>query len=326
MVVGRDKTITIMTGYNVKTVKELVYEQEQRKSVLRKLFGNLWLEGELCFLFGDSNAGKTLLANDIAIANSGGECYWPEEFHPSSNQKVAVLEFELNERQFAGRYLGSSNILPDGFIRIGFNLSEYNTEVDMFQSAVMMMKQMQAQADAPKVFILDNLTFLMDATSMKHSIETMKQLKVLKDKYGLSILIIGHCPKRKKSAPITQDDLGGSKMLMNFADSAFAIADSIWGPATKYVKHLKSRSVPREEGVLVAEIDTAPYLHFSYVERTEEDEHIKKSAVKSTSSITPELEAQILDLKDLGLSIREIANELNLSKSAVGRFVKAAGI
>lgn len=315
-----------MLGYNVKTVKQLLQEQELLHLGYQHLFGNLWLAGEICFLFGDSNTGKSLLAQDIAIMNAGGRCYLTG-FMPDHIQKVVLFEYEMNEAQFAGRLIGCSDLMPENFIRVGFNLSEYDTKLSMLQSTILTIKEMQAQENPPKVFIIDNITFLQDtSSSQKLGIEIMKEFKVLKEQYGLSILFIGHCPKRKKGTPISQDSLGGSKMLMNFCDSAFAIGDSGWGPDTKYIKHIKSRSVARETDVQVIEIDDKPYLHFKPICKSAEEEHIGKKDT-SRSSITPEQEAEILDLRDIqGLSIRDIAAELGLSKSAVGRFLKEAGI
>ena len=52
---------------------------------------------------------------------------------------------------------------------------------------------------------------------------------------------------------------------------------------------------------------------------SEEDEHLTKK--KTMSKITPELEEKILEMNEDGYSIREIANELGIGKSSVGRFL-----
>lgn len=316
-----------MNFYEIKSVHQLVLEQELLKHETKHLFGNYWLEGEICFLFGDSNTGKSLLAEDIAIMNAGGPCLF-EDMIPEVRQKVVHFEYELNKRQFAGRYLGCSEILPNDYFRAGFDLCEFDTKMSMLEATILEIKEMQAQENPPKVFIIDNITFLQDtASSQKLGIEIMKQFKMLKEEYGLSILFIGHCPKRKRGAPIGQDSLGGSKMLMNFCDSAFAIGDSGWGPDTKYIKHIKSRSVAREQGVRVVEIETEPYLHFKPINsESAEEEHLDPKR-SSRSPLTPEQQAEIISLRDIdGLSIRDIASALGLSKSAVGRYVQAVGI
>ena len=50
----------------------------------------------------------------------------------------------------------------------------------------------------------------------KDALPLMKHLKVLKNKYNLSILALAHTPKRDLTKPITRNDLQGSKMLINF--------------------------------------------------------------------------------------------------------------
>lgn len=54
----------------------------------------------------------------------------------------------------------------------------------------------------------------------------MIHLNNLKKRYGLSILVLAHTPKRSMECPITSNDLAGSKRLYNFFDSVFAIGKS----------------------------------------------------------------------------------------------------
>ena len=54
-----------------------------------------------------------------------------------------------------------------------------------------------------KVLIIDNLTYLKTETEKaKDALPLMKELKALKNKYGLSILALAHTPKRDLSKPI----------------------------------------------------------------------------------------------------------------------------
>ena len=70
----------------------------------------------------------------------------------------------------------------------------------------------------------------------------MKYLKELKTKYGLSILALAHTPKRDASKPLTRNDLQGSKMLINFCDSSFAIGESAKEHGVRYLKQIKARN------------------------------------------------------------------------------------
>ena len=64
----------------------------------------------------------------------------------------------------------------------------------------------------------------------------MKHLKAFKENAKISMLVIGHTPKRDKTLPITDNDLAGSKMLSNLADSSFTIGDSARDAKLRYIK------------------------------------------------------------------------------------------
>ena len=68
-------------------------------------------------------------------------------------------------------------------------------------------------------------------------------LKKIKNKYGLSLLILAHTPKRDATKGITKNDLSGSKMLMNFCDSAFAIGESFQKNGLRYLKQIKVQGI-----------------------------------------------------------------------------------
>src|SRR5690606_40367234 len=94
-----------------------------------------------------------------------------------------------------------------------------------------------------KILIIDNLTYLKNETEKaKDALPLMKHLKALKSKYGLSILALAHTPKRDLSKPITRNDLQGSKMLINFCDSSFAIGESFNDKHLRYIKQIKARN------------------------------------------------------------------------------------
>ena len=54
----------------------------------------------------------------------------------------------------------------------------------------------------------------------------MKELKVLKERLGLSILLLAHTPKRLRHKPFGKGDLAGSSGLSRFADALFALGAS----------------------------------------------------------------------------------------------------
>ncbi len=71
--------------------------------ILKKLFGDFWFESELAVLFAETNAGKSILAVQIADSISRGVDISPFVCDAGA-QKVLYFDFELSERQFFIRY------------------------------------------------------------------------------------------------------------------------------------------------------------------------------------------------------------------------------
>ena len=151
----------------------------------------------------------------------------------------------------------------------------------------------------------------------------MMNLMNLKKKYGWSLLIIAHTPKRSLMSPITQNDLAGSKKLYNFFDSVFAIGKSAKDSRLRYVKQLKVRAGEfryDSSNVIVYEIEkTDGFVHFEFKEFSTEKEHLKE---RTEHDDKKQLQ-NINDLKAQGKSVREIASLLGLSKSKVWRLIQA---
>ena len=152
----------------------------------------------------------------------------------------------------------------------------------------------------------------------------MKQLKALKNQYGLSILALAHTPKRDKSKPITSNDLQGSRMLMNFCDSSFAIANSNEHPDRRYLKQIKQRNTVQVYGadnVCVFDIvKPHNFLQYTFVGHGDERTHLKDPKEKQKEELT----GKVLTLKQQGLTLRQIAAELGIHHNRVDRLIKAA--
>ena len=212
------------------------------------LYKKLWNEGEICVLFAKSNHGKSILAVQIAeeIARSG--------------KKVNYLDYELEAKQFQQRYCNEKTKenykFSDNLFRADLSVDlELNSEgrVKRFFEKIEELSQFGI-----KIFILDNITSLVDRIENGDVIlEFMRNLKRLKEKYELSILIVAHTTKKSDTTPLNQDNLAGSKKLMNFVDSAFAIGQSMIEPDVRYIKQLKSRAgkyVHDENNVMLCRI------------------------------------------------------------------------
>ena len=138
----------------------------------------------------------------------------------------------------------------------------------------------------------------------------MKELKYFKNKYNLSLLILAHTPKRDLSKPITRKDLQGSKMLINFCDSSFALGESSADKGVPYIKMIKARNteiIYDSENVCVCNINKpSNFLQFEFLNFGSEIQHLKVVSEKE------ELESQIADLllSDTNISAYAIAKKL----------------
>jgi DNA-binding NarL/FixJ family response regulator len=169
-----------------------------------------------------------------------------------------------------------------------------------------------------KIIIIDNLTYLKNETEKaKDALSLMKELKTLKNKYNLSLLILAHTPKRDSSRPLTKNDLAGSKMLINFCDSCFAIGESANERGLKYIKQLKQRNTEQlygSDSVVVCQIEKVKsFLQFSFIEFGNEYDHLKNSEVLDKNDRND----LILSLHKQGKTNVEIAKELNIVEGSV---------
>lgn len=176
--------------------------------------------------------------------------------------------------------------------------------------------------DSHNIIVVDNLSAIegMAAGGFKKIREFVYKLKRIITLNGnTSILLLGHTVKRNQTKPITQNDLLGSKAIINFCDSAFALGASVKGEDVRYIKHIKARQAMKYEEVAEIYLESTPYPHFVFGEWTDEEEHLKKNAKKS--KIDEELGGEIMLLSNHGKSIREIANITGTSKSTVHRYI-----
>lgn len=303
-------------------------EQAKNRPIPKMLFGEFWHENELCILFADTNLGKSILAVQIGNSISKGEHISGFKLE-TTKQPILYFDFELNDKQFEGRYSIKNEvkqayeqhyIFDENFIRVELNPDANIPEGCSDEQYLNQSLEQSIIETGAKVLIVDNLTYLRNETEKaRNALPLMKQLKALKNRYGLSILALAHTPKRDLTKPITRNDLQGSKMLINFCDSSFAIGESQTDKNLRYIKQIKQRNTEQiydAENVCVCQIDKPfNFLKFEFVSYGKEWEHLKQQ----TEHDKEYLDEKILELKKQGRSLREIGAELNVSHMKVQR-------
>lgn len=310
--------------FKVQTANDWI-EQAKTRPIPKMLFSEFWHEGEVCILFADTNLGKSILAVQIANSISKGIPV-PGFKLEAQTQIVLYLDFELTDKQFQNRY-SKDYENPYQFSNNLFRV-EINPESDVpdntnFEDFLNKSIENAIIETGAKCLIIDNLTYLSSETEKaKNALPLMKQLKALKNKHNLSLLILAHTPKRDLSKPITRNDLQGSKMLINFCDSSFSIGESSTDKGVRYIKMIKARNteiVYDSENVIVCQI-TKPdnFLQFEFLDFGSESHHLKVVSEKEKD----ELEGQIAELilTEPGISSYAIAKKLCKNESKFNSF------
>lgn len=308
-----------------RSLEDLLLDPKNQQAP-RRLFGDYMFAGEICGLFGDSNAGKSIVVSDMALSMAYGISHWEEPMTEGKGVKVLWCDLELNQSQIARRLAGAVPLMQNiggSIVRAEFKPGAHSkATMDLFLENL--TNYLGDAETRPDVVIMDNLMCIASYTSPKAIRKLMQELKHLAYAYDVSFLIVGHTRKRNLSKAVTQNDLAGTKVLMNYFDSAFVVCESAKDTGTRYFKLIKTRQKAKINDVAEVEISDEPYLHYEFVEYNEEKEHLADRALNH-ETIGPVEEKLILDMRKKGHSIRQISDEMCISKSTIHRFLKDKG-
>lgn len=276
-------------------------------------YHGMFVEGEISFVFSAPNSGKSLFLMQVAESIA-------------RTQKVVVIDCEQSSKQFQKRYTnddtGSTHYFPANLYRAEVD-SELLDTVDQDQAILESVEQ--AAKEGFKVTVIDNISFIsVDTEKAQTSIEFMRKLIKLKKRYGLTILVVAHTPKRDASRPLTQNDLSGSSKLMALIDAAIAIGTSSQDPKLRYVKTVKFRSgkypCPADHVAIYKLEKVDNYTHLVFQDYGNEADHLRE---KNSYTELEDMQ-EFVNLKHQGMSLKEIAEETGFSKTTIHRKLKKA--
>ena len=300
---------------------------EKESDQPQMLFDRFWIEGELCIMFADTNMGKSILAVQLGDSITRGKPITGFQLGARPTP-VLYIDFELSSKQFEQRYTGKNGTykFDDNFHRGEYNqLSMLPIDQKNYDDYVIGALTRGIKTTGATVLIIDNITCLRKGTqSANEALPLMKKLKYLKTRHGLSILVLAHTPKRNTAIPISRNDLQGSKMLMNFCDSAFAIGESQTMPGYRYLKQIKQRSTTETYGadnvcLLMLEHRNS-LLQFTLTAHSAEHSHLRRPDQQDRDRTA----RQVADLHRQGYSQRKIAAKLQLGLATVNRMISWA--
>lgn len=312
-------------------------ESARVKPLPKMIFDRFWLEGELAVLFAAAGKGKSILGVQIAEAIARGRDIEPFRMKLPA-QRVLYFDLELSEKQFEMRYsadageplkkgqkihyefspdlLRAETVSYDDFPKGRYkNYAEYFYE--MLKAAV--------NTTGAKVVIIDDLAYLRRGRNRNQAAaRLMRKLRELKDAKGLSILLIARTPCRATlRGTVTLAELEGSAEIAGFADNIFAIGGQCADPSLRYLKHIKVRSCEVEfdaSNVQTFRIEkrNGNFLSFRYLDNSDERDIVR--GIRDTYD--NELIGLIDGYHKHGLTQRQIAAKLDVSKTTVNRYIQ----
>lgn len=301
-------------------------EEAKKKPIQKKLFDTLFFENELCFLFADTNLGKSILAVQLGESLSSGKKIPPFELE-TAPKTVLYFDFELSDKQFQIRYTQENQNFrfhPNFFrVELEPEVIETPSSFQSFEDFLISSIEELIIEKKAKVVIIDNITYLKSNNeTAKDAIPLMKQLNAIKKRHSLSILVLAHTPKRDNSKPLCKNDLGGSKMLINFCDTAFAIGESQQDSGIRYIKQIKLRNDENHydaSNIALFEIKKEEcFLQFKFLSFGSEQEHLKTPDKKDSESRIKEA----LEQRKQGWTNTKIAEYFGVSEGAVRKWFK----
>lgn len=303
--------------------------------VPKQLFDDLWREGELAILFGDTGKGKSALAVQIGESIARGRPFFPFGM-TAKPRNVLLLDFEMSEKQIEMRY--SADPEPDkaGPLKKKYSFSKrfhrvvvrpevlYRDSGEPLEKVLRELLQPLIVKTGASVLIIDNITHLKrTAESYRETVPLMKELQRLRRRFGLSILVIAHTRKRDARRGISISDLQSAGMLANGVDNIFAIGQSRRHSTERYIKHLKPRNAEAlydASHVPVFRLGKigGNFLGLEFKEFSTE----KAMLAEPKESVVWPLIEEIKRMHDEKMPIRTIADKLGLSKTAAHRYLQ----
>ncbi|MEF3077418.1 AAA family ATPase [Winogradskyella poriferorum] len=316
-------------GLIIKTANQWL-DKAKSTPIPNMLFSEFWYENELCILFADTNLGKSILAVQIAQSISSGVPIDGFKLE-STPRKTLYLDFELSDKQFEKRYSEEYTnhfVFSENLLRAELNpYHELPKEFKSVEDYICTYIETCIKEHHVAVVIVDNMTYLKnDNEKAKDALDLMKKLNKIKKTYQISILVLAHTPKRDESKPISKNDISGSKMIVNFCDSAFAIGNSTEAANRRYLKQIKQRNIEHlyhGGNVVVCDINKDfNFLEFRFIDYDNELTHLKSYDKMGIE----ERDTEMVRLLNDGLSNVAIAEQLGVSEGTIRIRRKKLGI
>lgn len=281
----------------------------------RPLWRDYWSEGELCIFTGDTGAGKTLLALNLARELATGD----EVIAPS---KVLYVGHEYDKRGFVERFGKPNETAAGNFFFAVFNhgqsglYSNYAVFKDwLLEGLVKLLDKTQATVlifDQPDRLQLSNMQW----------IDFLNVVEVLRRERKLSVLLVVNTRTRNTARPVELYQTYKHQFTTPFADCVVAICRSHQYPQQRYIKHLKCKNRMWELSGRVSVFEILEdrethHLSLEFMEHGKEHTLLPRSKEKERRDKVMTAEA----FRREGVSFRKIGELLDLPESTIRSWV-----
>lgn len=313
--------------FEIRTANECLANAPDEPPMM--LVGDLWLTGELSVMFAEAGGGKSLLAVQIAESIARGKPVGPFEMTAPA-QKVLYIDLERSTGQFRTRYTAEPD--PSSGRKPSQPPKTHRFSDNLIRPVIKDVTGLNAASLAPvieatgaKVLIIDNIAYLQRYQIPRETAVVMRELRRLKNRYGLSILVLTHAARPPLRRGLSGSDMACSGVMLNFADNIFAVGQCRADSSARYIKHIKPGATALAHGSahvpwfrIVTLNETFPAFEFGG--------YNSEAALIAGDGDSYEWRT-IRDIKTRsvgGATIREIATALKMAKSTVQRYLKMA--
>ncbi|MEP7074978.1 MAG: AAA family ATPase [Acidobacteriota bacterium] len=305
--------------------------------------GQMWREGELVLVFGDTESGANLLAAQIAESIACGKPLG-EMANTSKPQKVLYVDLSITEAQFQMRYSAmgdddddersksrrpkrktrNSYDFSDNFLRMAPQPDDTEEKGSAKAGEYLSRAIKKALADTgAKVLVIGDISILRRSNyGTSEAAELFMNLRKMRERFGISILVTAQTARRQIWRPMSVVDLGSLRFLASSADSVIAIGQSRVDSDLRYLKQVKAcdaRPAYDTEHLPVFRIGRIEdnFLGFDFEELGSETEHISVARDSTDWKLIDEMHG----LAASGKTQREIADMCRTSKTRVNRLL-----
>jgi len=208
-------------------------------------------EGSKGIITGVAKTGKTTLAENLAISLSTGKKEFMGFPLIGEPQKVLFINLEESEKLFARRNLKQISELPERELNL-FNenyLCAPSSFPEFFTTAEdwLCLRSIIIDSKA-KVVIIDSLTHMFDGEIEKSNPakKFIEKLRATFKDLGVTLIVVHHNTKGNNS-PITQDNIAGSRVILQEFEFAIGLANVPTGAGGSYMCMLYNKHIEKDD-------------------------------------------------------------------------------